>query len=63
MTVKEVVVKLSQNYRQRVPDTEKVAGLKDDYYLKLHQFKLYPGVTTMIDTLAEKKIPLGIVTG
>ena len=62
MPVKEVVVKLSQNYRQRVPDTEKVAGLKDDYYLKLHQFKLYPSVTTLIDNLAENQIPIGIVT-
>ena len=36
--------------------------MKDDYYLKLHQFKLYPGVTTLIDTLVENQIPIGIVT-
>ena len=63
MPVKEVVVHLFQNYRQPVPDAEKVASLKADYYLKLCQFKLFPGVTTLIDTLVENQIPIGIVTG
>ena len=62
MPVNEVAEKLFQIYGQSVRDTQKVAELKDDYYLKLHQFKLYPSVTTLIDNLAENQTPIGIVT-
>ena len=49
-------------YMGKVYGIHKVAELKDDYYLKLHQFKLYPSVTALIDNLAENQIPIGIVT-
>ena len=62
MPVKDVVVNLFQCYGQSVPDIEKVASLKDEFFLNLHQFKLYPGVTKLIDTLVENQIPIGIVT-
>ena len=62
MPVKDVVVNLFQCYGQSVPDIGKVASLKDEFFLNLHQFKLYPGVTKLIDTLVENQIPIGIVT-
>ena len=52
-----------QDHGQGVPDIEKVVRLKDDYYLRFHQFKLYPGVITLIDNLVENQVPIGIVTG
>ena len=63
MPVKDEVVNLFQSYGQSVPDIEKIASLKDDYYQKSYQFKLFPGVTTLIDTLVENQIPIDIVTG
>ena len=63
MPVKDVVVNLFQLYGKSISDVEKVARLKDDFYLKFNQFKLYPGVTTLIDILVDNRIPIGIVTG
>ena len=36
---------------------------KDKYYLENHEFKLYPGVTEIIDKLTADTIPIGIVSG
>ena len=62
MPVNEVAEKLFQTYGLSVLETQKVAELKDNYYFKFHQFKLYPGVTALIDSLDENQIPIGIVT-
>ena len=48
---------------QSVPNIEKLARLKDVFYLKQHQFQLYSGVSRLIDSLVESQIPTGIVTG
>ena len=63
MPPKDVVLYLFQHYDRQIPDVEKVAKLKDEYYLNAHQFKLYPGVDVLIDDLVECKTPIGIVTG
>ena len=63
MPPEDVVIYLFQHYDRQVPDVEKVAKLKDEYYLNAHQFKLYPGVDVLIDSLLEQEIPIGIVTG
>ena len=44
------------------PDVAQLVKLKDDWYLKNHRFSFYPGVEDLIDSLAQAKIPLGIVT-
>ena len=63
MPPKDVATYLFQHYDRKIPDVEKVASLKDEYYLNSHQFKLYPGVTTLIDDLLTNKTPIGIVSG
>ena len=37
--------------------------LKEASYLKLHQFKLYPGVKSLINQLVQNRIKIGIVSG
>ena len=63
MPPREVVRYLFQHYDRQVPDVDKVASQKDEYYLNSHQFKLYPGVTQLIDDLVKKETPFGMVTG
>lgn len=59
----DVVRYLFRYYDRKIPDVEKVASLKEEYYLNAHQFKFYPGVTKLIDDLVENKTPIGMVTG
>ncbi len=62
MPVKDVVINLFKIYGKNISDSEKVSVLKDNYFLKIHQFKLYLGVIPLIDALVKNKIPFGIVT-
>ena len=63
MPVKDVVVNQFQCYGQSFPDIEKVASLKDEFFLRHHQFQLYSGVYRLIDSFVESQVPTGIVTG
>ena len=63
MPAKDVAVKLFSIYGKCIEDIKGVTTLKEAFYFKLHQFRLYPGVIPFIDLLVQNKIPIGIVTG
>ncbi|MBM3835594.1 MAG: HAD family phosphatase [Verrucomicrobia bacterium] len=43
-------------------DARTLSRLKDEYYLKHHQFSLYPGVERLVSDLKHHKVSLAIVT-
>lgn len=62
MELHKLAKKFSESISGEKPDPDIIVKQKDEYYLKNHNFELYPGVDTTIDHLRTLDIRLGIVT-
>lgn len=63
MPMKDIAKKFCQKFNLDKSLCKEIVDKKERYYLKNHNFRLYPGVDDFIDILKSKKILLGLITG
>jgi beta-phosphoglucomutase len=54
---------LGNKYEVNASNFEAIIGLKDDYFTKHYTFAVYDGVYELIESLKNKGIKIGLVTG